>query len=106
MRSLAVFAISVCAAAIPALAQSGANPLSAANKGFYGSIKNNIVRSAEKVPEDKYSFKPTPEVRSFGQILGHVADANYMFCSAVLGEDNPGKTSRKPRRPSRIWSRR
>ena len=49
-----------------------------------------LLRSAEKVPEENYSFKPTEAVRSFGQILGHVADAQYSFCSSVLGEKNPG----------------
>ena len=52
-------------------------------------VKNNLVRGAEKMPEENYSFKPTPDVRSFGQIIGHVADAQYMICSAVLGEKNP-----------------
>ena len=48
-----------------------------------------IERAAEKMPEEEYGFKPDPASRSFGQILGHVADANYLFCSAVLGENNP-----------------
>jgi uncharacterized damage-inducible protein DinB len=41
------------------------------------------------MPEENYSFKPTPDVRSFGQLLGHVADAQYMFCAAVLGTKSP-----------------
>jgi uncharacterized damage-inducible protein DinB len=48
-----------------------------------------IAGAAEKMPEEQYAFKPDPAVRSFGQILGHIADANYLFCSAVLGENNP-----------------
>src|SRR5881409_212287 len=48
-----------------------------------------IERAAEKMPEEEYAFKPDPAVRSFGQILGHIADAGYLFCSAVLGENNP-----------------
>jgi uncharacterized damage-inducible protein DinB len=69
-------------------------------KAYYAQIKNNIVRSAEKMPEESYAFKPTPEVRSFGQLVGHVADASYMFCSAASGEKNPapgiekGKTTK------------
>ena len=47
-----------------------------------------IERAAEKMPEEQYAFKPDPAVRSFGQILGHIADADYLFCSAVLGEDS------------------
>src|SRR6267378_1069931 len=51
-----------------------------------------IAGAAEKMPEEQYAFKPDPAVRSFGQILGHIADADYLFCSAVLGEDrsSPG----------------
>ncbi len=67
-----------------------ANPLSDYNKKAYANIKNNILRSAEKMPEESYSFKPTEAVRSYGQILGHVADAQYLFCSSVLGEKSPG----------------
>src|SRR5437667_117323 len=48
-----------------------------------------IELAAEKMPEEEYAFKPDPGVRSFGQILGHIADANYLFCSVVLGEKNP-----------------
>ena len=65
------------------------DPLSAGAKGTFNLGKNNILKSAEKMPEENYAFKPTPDVRSYGQILGHIADAQYLFCSAVLGETNP-----------------
>jgi uncharacterized damage-inducible protein DinB len=65
------------------------NPLSAFNKRSYGQVKVWLLGSAEKMPEANYSFKPTDAVRSFGQIIGHVADAQYVFCSPVLGEKNP-----------------
>ena len=48
-----------------------------------------IERAAEKMPEEEYAFKPDPAVRSFAQILGHIADADYLFCSTALGEKNP-----------------
>jgi uncharacterized damage-inducible protein DinB len=54
-----------------------------------------IERAADKMPEDEYAFKPDPGSRSFGQILGHVADANYSFCSGVLGETNPSPSIEK-----------
>ena len=65
------------------------NPLSAWNKVVYGRVKDVLLRSAEKVPEENYNFRPTDAVRSFGQIVGHVADAQYLFCSIELGEKNP-----------------
>jgi len=48
-----------------------------------------IERAAEKMPQEEYAFKPDPAVRSFGQILGHIADADYLFCSAVSGRNQP-----------------
>lgn len=65
------------------------DPLSGGIKGIYNITKNNVARAAEKMPEENYAFQPTPEVRSFGQIIGHVADAQYLFCSATMGETNP-----------------
>ncbi len=65
------------------------NPLSAFNKHVYGGVKAILLRSAEKMPEENYAFKPTDGVRSYGQIIGHVADAQYLFCSTVLSEKNP-----------------
>jgi uncharacterized damage-inducible protein DinB len=65
------------------------NPLSTWNKTAYGRVKDILLRSAQKMPEENYSFKPTDTVRSYGQIVGHVADAQYLFCSIALGEKNP-----------------
>jgi uncharacterized damage-inducible protein DinB len=48
-----------------------------------------IEGAAEKMPEEEYAFQPDPGSRSFGQILGHIADANYLFCSGVLREKDP-----------------
>lgn len=79
----------------PILAQASPDPLAAGQKMLHSMAKNNILRSAEKMPEEDYSFKPTPEVRSFGQILGHIADAQYLFASAVLGEQNPSPNVEK-----------
>lgn len=66
-----------------------ANPFSTFNKFAYARVKANIVASAEKMPEENYSFKPTDAVRSYGQIIGHLADAQYTFCSGAMGEKNP-----------------
>ena len=43
-----------------------ANPLTTEARGAYNNVKNNILKAAEKMPEEAYSFKPTPEVQSFG----------------------------------------
>lgn len=72
-----------------------ANPITVSEKGLYLFMTNSVVRAAEKMPEENYAFKPTPEVRSFGQLVGHVADANYMFCATASGEANPNKNIEK-----------
>ena len=71
------------------------NPITASEKGLYGFVSNSVIGAAQKMPEENYSFKPTPEVRSFGQLVGHVADASYMFCSQASGEANPIKDIEK-----------
>jgi uncharacterized damage-inducible protein DinB len=65
------------------------NPLSGFNRFVYAGVKDILLRSADKMPEENYNFKPTDAVRSYGQIIGHVADAQYLFCSLALGDQNP-----------------
>ena len=82
---LGLFAVSL------AVAQNTppANPYSTFNKAAYSRMQDTIVRAAEKMPEENYNFKPVDSVRTFGQIVGHIADAQYMFCSIATGEKNP-----------------
>ena len=86
----------VAVLAIAALAQTGAqqpaapaapnpNPLSAEAKQMYTGVKNNLIKMAEKMPEDQYAFKATADIRTFGQLIGHVADSQARTCSLVLG---------------------
>lgn len=75
-----------CAALGCVALQAQDNPLSAETKGYYNMVKNDILKSAQKMPEENYSFRPTPEVRSFGQLIAHVADSQYEFCAPVKGE--------------------
>ena len=70
--------------------QASQGPFSTYNKIFYARMKSILVSSAEKMPEENYNFKPTDSVRSYGQIVGHLADAQYNFCAMALGETNPG----------------
>ena len=60
-------------------------------RNLYNGNKNNILRSAEKMPEEFYGLRPGPqmEVRSFGQHLAHVATFNFLWCSQAKGEKNP-----------------
>jgi uncharacterized damage-inducible protein DinB len=49
-----------------------------------------IIAAAEQVSEADYAFKPVATVRTMGQLFGHVANANYMICSAIRGQQSPG----------------
>ena len=94
MRSRVAF-VCVCvlitATGSRSMAQSkpSGNPLSAAVKAGWDGAKRNIVESADQMPEANYSYKPTESVRTFGQILAHIAGASYVFCSAAKGEKSP-----------------
>jgi uncharacterized damage-inducible protein DinB len=84
--------ILLCLLALPALSQekqSSDNPFSAINKRGYERTKGILLRSAEKMPEEDYTFKPVDTVRTYGQIIGHLADAQYLFCSTASREKNP-----------------
>ena len=54
----------------------------------YDAVKKNLLATADKVPESDYSFKPTPEVRSFGEVLGHVIGSQLRTCGAVSGSES------------------
>jgi|SRR5688572_11910616 len=65
----------------------------------YGLTKSFVLGAAEKIPEDKFSFQPTKEVRTVGALFGHLADANRFFCSQVTAapkqySDNIEKTAK------------
>ena len=72
-----------------ALAQAPATGMTQATKAQFDEVKRYLSKTAQKVPEDVYSFRPTQAVRSLGQIIGHVADSNYLICSAAVGEKPP-----------------
>ncbi len=52
----------------------------------YSIVRNFIVRAAEKMPDRDYDFRPTSEIRTFGQLIGHIADDQYRYCAAARGE--------------------
>ncbi|MBV8812117.1 MAG: DinB family protein [Acidobacteriaceae bacterium] len=57
-------------------------------KQTYQSLKNNLTKSAEKIPEEDYSFKPTPEIRSASEVLEHVVMAQAHTCAAIAGDQS------------------
>ena len=69
--------------------ESGKRPLSGAIGMLWQGARLNIQESAVQIPEGDYGFRPTLEVRTFGQMLAHIAGANYVFCAAAKGERSP-----------------
>jgi len=73
----------VAAALSPSTAASVTN--------MHMTIRRNLIEAAEAMPAADFAFKPTPQVRSFAELIGHVATANYLFCSVAKGEPMPTK---------------
>ena len=60
-------------------------------RAHWKTISGHVLQSAIDVPEEKYSYKPTPQVRSFAEMFAHVAGAQSMFCAMALGEKPPAE---------------
>ena len=87
MKRLMAGALAAAVLVAPAYASAqDANPMMDSVKAQFGMVKGSLLKTAEKVPEAVWAFKPTPEVRTFGQIVGHIADANYSICGAAAGD--------------------
>lgn len=54
----------------------------------YTAVKTNIMKTAEKMPAENYNFKPTPELRTFAEVLDHITDSQMAICAAVAGDQN------------------
>jgi uncharacterized damage-inducible protein DinB len=91
--ALAFIAGLVCAP-LPAAAQTSdggfdevaSTSMAAVAKGMHATIRRNLAEAAESMPAEEYAFKPTPAVRSFGELIGHVASGNMYFCSQAKGD--------------------
>jgi uncharacterized damage-inducible protein DinB len=71
------------------------NPLTATLSIFRSNMQDKIMKSADAMPESKYAYRPTKEVRSFAEILTHVGDISYILCSNAKGEATLGMTAAK-----------
>src|SRR5579863_2863414 len=87
----------ISAAALAGAGLLTAQPVSSASevKQAYNYVKNNILRAADKVPESDYGFKATPDVRTYGQLIGHVADSSMRACSGLNGSPKPATAGDK-----------
>lgn len=102
-------AVLCCIAAVPAIVQGGGataagaaqtpqaaptDPLSTFVKGQWGQISRNLIGSADQMPEANFTMKlgTTPEVRTYGSLVGHVINWNCIFCARAKGEASPNTT--------------
>jgi uncharacterized damage-inducible protein DinB len=76
--------------ASPLAAQTATDGASAtavgALKREWQAISGYISKAAEQMPEADYTFRPVAGVRTFGELIGHLAGAQYLMCAAALGE--------------------
>lgn len=85
--SVLVFACglaSMCAGAQTPQSQGPSGPAAEVQRSYNG-VKTNILKSADNMPADAYSFKPTPDVRTFARVVNHVIEAQTRSCGAVNG---------------------
>jgi uncharacterized damage-inducible protein DinB len=88
------FGVSFLCTPLPAAAQTSdggfdevaSTSMAAVAKGMHATIRRNLAEAAESMPAEEYAFKPTPAVRSFGELIGHLASANFYFCAQAKGE--------------------
>lgn len=75
--------------AVAPLLTAEENPLSDHNRLAYRYMQLMLHTSAERMPAEHFAFKPADTVRTYAELLGHIAESQYLFCSAATGEKNP-----------------
>jgi uncharacterized damage-inducible protein DinB len=91
----------------PPMPGGGMASVSQSTMLYYTLVKDWLMKSAAAMPEADYAFRPPTmpapdkaQPRTFGQLIGHVADANYMFCGAAgamaggMGDIEKSKTTK------------
>jgi uncharacterized damage-inducible protein DinB len=97
MRRVILAAVILCGAAMPATAQTSdgnysdalSTSLASSARAMHATIRRDLSEAADAMPPEEFAFKPTPQVRSFGELVGHVANANFFFCAQAKGEKSP-----------------
>jgi len=80
-------------AASAAHAAAAATSATSQTKTLWTDVRQYLVQSAQDVPDSLYGFRPTPEVRTFGELIAHVAGSQKMFCAMALGEKPPAESA-------------
>jgi hypothetical protein len=90
MTRSSILMLAASLAGVCSLRAQTTNPLIAETRQAYNSVKGYLTRAAAAMPEENYSFKPTPDIRTFGALLAHIADHQMRYCSTALGARKEG----------------
>ncbi len=91
VAGLAAFAVALVVAPAPVRAQSAASDALSAVRDQWKGASANVLAAAEELTEAEYAYRPVKGVRSFGELVGHVAGTQNMICAAVLGDKQPAE---------------
>ena len=84
--TMMILTAALASAQTPAAPDTG---YTATVRNSWNNVRRYVAAAAEKMPAEHYGFKPTPEVRSFGELIGHLANEHYLLCAPLKGEANP-----------------
>jgi len=82
--------LTLMGALLGAAALNAQNPLSTDTKNFYNGIKGTLTKAADQMADADYSFKASPAERTYGAIVGHIADVQMALCAHAKGEEKEG----------------
>jgi uncharacterized damage-inducible protein DinB len=92
MKRLAFAAALLCPSVAFAQIASTAPASPVANvRMLWTQVRDYITQSAEDMSEAQYAYRPTPDVRSFSELIGHLAGSQNTFCAIALGEKPPAE---------------
>ena len=77
------------------------NPFSDDARQSYELVKPSLIKAAERMPEENYSFRTVPQVRTFGEMIAHVADGQMLMCQVVTGEKTTANAKFAPAKTSK-----
>jgi uncharacterized damage-inducible protein DinB len=86
MLKSSAFGVLLLTTAGAAVGGAQSNPFSGDLRRDYYTVRDYVLRAAEKMPDSRYGFRPSPDVRTFAQQIAHVADDQYNLCAPARGE--------------------
>jgi uncharacterized damage-inducible protein DinB len=93
-QTCVAFALALAIGVTSVAAQAPATPrppttFTAYLKGQYATVKANLTGSADKMPAEHFGFRPSPDVMTYSELLGHLMNTQYGYCNAVKGGPSP-----------------